>query len=190
MLRNSFNSSQDFPAESLLYGEGDQAIQGLRAPGLVNMTRRSALSSALSSAVALLARPALAQPASIHDHLPWIPKMREDLGESRRVLKERVVLDIAPLVDNGNVVPMSVSVQSTMQGTDRVKSVRIYSEKNPQPRVVTFHFSEFSPEAKAATRIRLNGSQKLVAIAEMQDGSLYAGVTEVVVTVSACIDGT
>ena len=151
---------------------------------------RKSRRNALATASALLASPAFAQPASIHDHLPWIPKMREDLGESRRVVKDRVLLDIAPLVDNGNVVPVSVSVQSAMQGADRVKSVRIYSEKNPQPRVVAFHFSEFSPEAKAATRIRLNGSQKLVAIAEMQDGSLFAGVTEVVVTVSACIDGT
>lgn len=171
-------------------GGAETAMQDLVARDRVSLSRRSALSTAWSSATALLVGPALAQPASIHDHLPWIPKMREDLGESRRVLKERVVLDIAPLVDNGNVVPMSVSVQSAMQGADWVKSVRIYSEKNPQPRVVAFHFSEFSPEAKAATRIRLNGSQKLVAIAEMQDGSLYAGVTEVVVTVSACIDGT
>ncbi len=168
----------------------ETAIQDHSVRGLVSPNRRSALGTVLSSAATLLTRTALAQPASIHDHLPWIPKMREDLGESRRVLKERVVLEIAPLVDNGNVVPMSVSVQSAMQGADRVKSVRIYSEKNPQPRVVAFHFSEFSPEAKAATRIRLNGSQKLVAIAEMQDGSLFAGVTEVVVTVSACIDGT
>ncbi len=155
-----------------------------------NCSRALSRRDALASAAVFLASPVFAQPASIHDHLPWIPKMREDLGESRRVIKERVVLEIAPLVDNGNVVPMSVTVQSAMQGTDRVKSVRIYSEKNPQPRVVAFHFSEFSPEAKAATRIRLNGSQKLVAIAEMADGSLYAGVTEVVVTVSACIDGT
>jgi sulfur-oxidizing protein SoxY len=160
------------------------------SPNSLSLHFRPSRRGVLASAAALLASPALAQPASIHDHLPWIPKMREDLGESRRVVKDRVVLDIAPLVDNGNVVPMSVTVQSAMQGADRVKSVRIYSEKNPQPRVVAFHFSEFSPEAKAATRIRLNGSQKLVAIAEMHDGSLYAGVTEVVVTVSACIDGT
>jgi sulfur-oxidizing protein SoxY len=186
MSNISFNSLQPGRTEHSADGPGETALQGPRARGPLSLSRRTAL----GTAAALLASPALAQPASIHDHLPWIPKMREDLGESRRVLKERVVLDIAPLVDNGNVVPMSVSVQSAMQGSDRVKSVRIYSEKNPQPRVVAFHFSEFSPEAKAATRIRLNGSQKLVAIAEMQDGTLYAGVTEVVVTVSACIDGT
>jgi sulfur-oxidizing protein SoxY len=186
MLNHSFISSRRDRTEDSAVCLGEAAPRGSVVHGLVSPSRRTAL----GSAAALLASPALAQPASIHDHLPWIPKMREDLGESRRVLKERVVLDIAPLVDNGNVVPMSVSVQSTMQGSDRVKSVRIYSEKNPQPRVVAFHFSEFSPEAKAATRIRLNGSQKLVAIAEMQDGTLYAGVTEVVVTVSACIDGT
>jgi sulfur-oxidizing protein SoxY len=166
-----------------------------RPSGLPKQPRRRFAQGLAAQGAAILAGSALtsfaqAQPQSIHDHLPWIPKMREDLGETRRVSQERVTLDIAPLVDNGNVVPMSVSVISTMQGNDRVKSIRVYSEKNPQPRVVAFHFSDFSPEAKVATRIRLNGSQKLVAIAEMADGSLLAGVTEVVVTVSACIDGT
>lgn len=131
-----------------------------------------------------------AQPASIHDHLPWIPKMREDLGEARPVRQERVLIEVSPLVDNGNVVPLAIQVQSAMQGEDRVKSLRLYSEKNPQPRVATFHFSDYAPQARVATRIRLNGGQKLVAIAEMQDGRLFAGVAEVVVTISACIDGT
>jgi sulfur-oxidizing protein SoxY len=166
-----------------------------RPSGLPKQPRRRFAQGLAAQGAAVLAGSALtslatAQPKSIHDHLPWIPKMREDLGETRVVVKERVTLDIAPLVDNGNVVPMSVSVISAMQGRDRVMSIRVYSEKNPQPRVVAFHFSDHSPEAKVATRIRLNGSQKLVAIAEMADGSLLAGVTEVVVTVSACIDGT
>ena len=161
-----------------------------------DLARRRVAQALASQGLAVMAvstlpfKQALAQPASIHDHLPWIPKMREDLGESKRVVRQRVSIDIAPLVDNGNVVPVTIDVQSAMQGTDRVKSIRLYSEKNPQPRVAAFHFSEFSPEAKAATRMRLNGSQKLVAIAEMQDGSLFAGVAEVVVTISACIDGT
>jgi sulfur-oxidizing protein SoxY len=183
-LLHQSTSSRQPRSPAALGSDGASVIRSARR--IASLSRRAAL----GTAAALLASPGLAQPASIHDHLPWIPKMREDLGESRRVIKDRVVLDIAPLVDNGNVVPMSVTVQSAMQGADRVKSIRVYSEKNPQPRVVAFHFTEFSPEAKAATRIRLNGSQKLVAIAEMQDGTLLAGVTEVVVTVSACIDGT
>jgi sulfur-oxidizing protein SoxY len=164
-----------------------RALQKRRA-FLRSSAKAVSLAAGLSAG---LAGPTLsvAQPASIHDHLPWIPKMREDLGESKRVTRARVTVEVAPLVDNGNVVPISVNVQSAMNDTDRVKTIRLYSEKNPQPRVVNFRFSEFSAEARAATRIRLNGSQRLVAIAEMQDGSLFAGVADVVVTVSACIDG-
>ncbi len=160
-------------------------------PGLQPARRRALQRLARGGAVLIGTGAGLAQaqPASIHDHLPWIPAMRDDLGEQRRVLRERVTIEVSPLVDNGNVVPIGVRVESAMQGNDRVRTLKLYSEKNPQPRVATFHFSDYSPEARAATRIRLNGSQRLVAIAEMTDGRLYAGVAEVVVTITACIDG-
>ena len=151
---------------------------------------RNGLGAGLAPLLSLAgAARAQAQPASVDNLLPLIPAIREDLGQARTVLEQGVQIEVARLVDNGNVVPIGVSVQSAMQGNDRVKTIRLYSEKNPQPRVASFHFSEYAAQAQAATRIRLNGSQRLVAIAEMQDGRFLGGVAEVVVTITACIDG-
>ncbi len=154
------------------------------------LTARRAVLVHLTGALAAPWAGAYAQAASIHDHLPSIPAMREDLGETRPVVQGRVKIDVSPLVDNGNVVPLSIHVESAMAGSDRVKTIRLYSEKNPQPRVISFHLSEYAAQAKVATRIRLNGGQRLVAIAEMQDGQRFAAVADVVVTITACIDGT
>jgi sulfur-oxidizing protein SoxY len=41
-----------------------------------------------------------------------------------------------------------------------------------------------------ATRVRLNGSQRVLVIAQLSDGSFWSGSAEVEVTESACLDAT
>ena len=43
-----------------------------------------------------------------------------------------------PLVENGNTVPMTISVASPMTADDHVKSIHVFNEKNPQPNVDNF----------------------------------------------------
>jgi sulfur-oxidizing protein SoxY len=100
----------------------------------------------------------------------------------------RVSLEIAPLVENGNLVPMSVSVDSPMTPTDFVKAIHIIAEGNPLPNVVSFYFGARAGRAQVSTRIRLQTSQRLWAISEMSDGSFWQGSAEVLVTLAACTE--
>lgn len=100
----------------------------------------------------------------------------------------RVKLDVAELVDNGNVVPIMVSIDSPMTAGDHVKSIAVFNEKNPQRDVARFTFTPRSGKASATARIRLATSQQLVAIAQLSDGSYWSHTVDVIVTLAACIE--
>lgn len=100
----------------------------------------------------------------------------------------RVKLDISPLVENGNLVPISVLVESPMTQADHVKAVHVISEGNPLPSVVSFYFGARAGRAVVSTRIRLLTSQRLWAIAEMNDGSFWQGHANTLVTLAACTE--
>jgi len=101
----------------------------------------------------------------------------------------KVKLDIAELVDNGNVVPITVTVDSPMTAADHVKSIAVFNEKNPQRDVARFTLGPRAGKASVATRIRLATSQQLVAVAQMSDGSYWSHTANVIVTLAACIEG-
>lgn len=101
----------------------------------------------------------------------------------------RVKLDIAPLVDNGNVVPMKVTVDSPMTAADHVVGVAVFNEKNPQSDIASFTLGPRAGKAEVSTRIRLATSQKLTAVAKMSDGSFWSNTVDVVVVLAACIEG-
>jgi sulfur-oxidizing protein SoxY len=100
----------------------------------------------------------------------------------------KVKLDIPPLVENGNTVPMTVSVASPMTATDYVKSIHVFNEKNPQPNLGNFYLGPRAGRAQVSTRIRLADSQKITAIAHLSDGSFWSVTAEVVVTLAACTE--
>jgi sulfur-oxidizing protein SoxY len=146
-------------------------------------TRRHVLVAAGGLAIAPLvaSAPARATPDEMR------AAIRKVIGEAS-VTDGRVTLDIPPLVENGNTVPCKVTVESAMTAADHVKAIHIFNEKNPQPNVVTFRFGPRSGLAAASTRIRLADSQRVVAIAEMSDGSFWSGATDVIVTIAACTE--
>ena len=100
----------------------------------------------------------------------------------------KVKLDVPPLVENGNTVPLTVNVASPMAPEDHVRSIHIFNEKNPQPNIGNFHLGPHSGRAQVSTRIRLADSQKIVAIARLSDGSFWSASVDVVVTLAACTD--
>ena len=100
----------------------------------------------------------------------------------------KVSLEIAPLVDNGNTVPVSVSVDHPMLAHDHVSAIAIFSERNPQHEVANFTLGPACASASVATRIRLATSQKLVAIARLSDGSFWSQQADVIVTLAACLE--
>jgi len=113
--------------------------------------------------------------------------IRELVGESP-VKAGKIKIDIPLLVENGNAVPLAVTVDSPMTEADHVKTVHIFNEKNPQPNVANFHLGPRAGRAHVTTRMRLADTQKVVAIAQLSDGSFWSDSTDVVVTLAACLE--
>jgi len=132
----------------------------------------------------LAARAASGQPAD-----PFADLVRKITGGAA-VKPGRVTVDTPRLADNGHSVPLSVSVESPMTAADHVRSITLLSPRNPRPLMATFHLDPAAGRAQVATRVRLNGSQRVLAIAQLSDGSFWSGEAEVEVTESACLDAT
>lgn len=113
--------------------------------------------------------------------------MRKVIG-SATVRPGKVTLEIPPLIDNGNTVPLSVSVDSPMTEKEYVKAIHVFTEKNPQPNVLSVRLGPRAGRASVSTRVRLADTQTVHAVAELSDGSFWSGTAEVVVTLSACLE--
>src|SRR5712675_2757904 len=151
-----------------------------------NSTRRQFLGFAGSAAVIgavpiVTLRPVEATPAML------ATAIRNVVGEAV-VRTGKVKLDVPPLVENGNTVPMTVSVSSPMTPDDYVKSIHVFNEKNPQPNIGNFHLGPRAGRAQVSTRIRLADSQKVVAIARLSDDTFWSATVDVVVTLAACTE--
>jgi len=109
------------------------------------------------------------------------------VGEAR-VNVGRVKLDIPPLVENGNTVPCTVTVESPMTAADHVKAIHVFAERNPQPYVISVRLGPRAGRASISTRVRLRDSQNVLAIAEMSDGSFWSDRANVIVTIGACLE--
>lgn len=101
----------------------------------------------------------------------------------------RVALEIPRLAEAANSIPCKVTVDSPMTAEDHVRAIHLFAPKNPRPAVATFHLGPRCGRAEVATRIRLSGTQRVLAVAELSDGSFWSAGQEVAVTISACYDG-
>jgi len=126
-------------------------------------------------------RPLAATPAMLD------AAIRNVVGEAP-IRTGKVKLDIPPLVENGNTVPMTISVASPMTAEDYVKSIHVFNEKNPQPNIGNFHLGPWAGRAQVSTRIRLADTQKVVAIARLSDDTFWQVTADVVVTLAACTE--
>ena len=151
-----------------------------------NRSRRRFLAAAAAgAAVAAHARVSHAQLAV----QPLEPVIAKVTGGAT-VREGRVTLDIPRLADNGHSVPLKVSVSSPMNEQEFVKTIHILSERNPRPLVAAFYLNPHCGRAEVSTRVRLNGSQRVFAIAALSDGSYWSGSAPVEVTETACLDET
>ena len=112
------------------------------------------------------------------------------LTRSAPVKAGRVALDLPALVENGNSVPLTISVDSPMTLEDHVKAIHVFVEKNPQPYVASFLLGPRAGRANISTRIRLADSQTVLVVCEMNDGSFWSGSADSLVTLAACTETT
>ncbi len=90
-----------------------------------------------------------------------------------------VTINAPEIAENGNTVPIEVEAEGA-------QSILMLAAGNPVPGVATFNFGEGAGTSRAATRIRLGGTQDVIAIAKMADGSYARGAVEVKVTIGGC----
>ena len=90
-----------------------------------------------------------------------------------------VTLNAPEIAENGNTVPIEVAA-------DGAASIMVLAAGNPTPPVATFHFGPLAGASRASTRIRLAGTQDVVAVAKMADGSFARTSKEVKVTIGGC----
>jgi sulfur-oxidizing protein SoxY len=83
------------------------------------------------------------------------------------------------IAENGNTVPISVDAPGAV-------AVTILAAGNPLPGVATFNFGDGAGSQSATTRIRLAGTQDVIAVAKMADGSFAAVSKMVKVTIGGC----
>ncbi|TXL75432.1 SoxY-related AACIE arm protein [Vineibacter terrae] len=146
-------------------------------------TRRAFLvcSTGSAAALALGVAPAQATPESLDAAIKAV------VGTAR-LRAGKVTLDLPPLVENGNTVPMTVSVDSPMTESDHVTAIHVFNEKNPQPHVMSATLGPRAGKAKVSVRIKLNDSQKVVAIAQTSAGEFWTASADVIVTLAACVE--
>lgn len=147
----------------------------------VRLPRRQILGAA-----AVLALPL--RPAGAVTIAPALQAVERQWAAGRPVTEGRVLLEVAPLVENGNAVPIRVLVDSPMTADDHVVEIVVFNERNPQRDVVRFNLTPASGVAQVQTRIRLATSQQLVALARLRDGSQWSHHVDVLVTLAACIE--
>ena len=139
------------------------------------------MAGAIGLGAFIVVRPAHATSAAMQDAIGKV------VG-SARVSPGKVKLDLPPLVENGNTVPLTVSVESPMTETDHVRAIHVFTEKNPQPNVIAVRLGPRAGRATITTRIRLADTGTVAAIAELSDGSFWSGRIDVVVTLAACLE--
>ena len=144
-------------------------------------TRRTFLSTVAGAGALLMVRPAKATPESMKQAIRTI------VGEAN-VKPGRIKLELPPLVENGNTVAMSVSVQSPMTAKDHVKAIHVVTEKNPQPNVISVKLGPRAGKAEISTRVRLADTQTVIALCEMSDGSFWSDKVDVIITLGACLE--
>ncbi|WP_127105385.1 SoxY-related AACIE arm protein [Pararhodobacter zhoushanensis] len=143
------------------------------------LTRRTTLATLIGGPLVLRFGPAAATPETMQTAI-------DGFTGGADITEGRVTLRIPLLVENGNSVPLTVSVDSPMTPDDFVEQIAIFNEINPLPDTARFHLTPRSGLATVETRIRLNGSQTVHAIARLSDGSFWSAATEVIVTAPAC----
>jgi sulfur-oxidizing protein SoxY len=148
------------------------------------LDRRAMLSLGAAAALAVAVRPAQAQAQA-----GQLADAIAAFAQGQPVRAGRVKLDIAKLVDNGNVVPVTVHVDSPMTAAEHVVTIALFNDRNPQRDVAVFTLGPRAGKASVSTRMRLATSQKLAAVARMSDGSVWSDTVDVVVALAACIEG-
>jgi sulfur-oxidizing protein SoxY len=137
----------------------------------MEVTRRGFMVlTAGAAAVALL--PFRAAHAAVEDAIA-------DFTGGAEIGEGGITLTTPEIAENGNTVPVTVDAPGAV-------AILMLAAGNPSPEVGTFSFGPLAASQSASTRIRLAGTQEVIAIAKMADGSFVSAANTVKVTIGGC----
>lgn len=146
------------------------------------MSRRQALALGAGSAVLAMMGEVGPVAAAVKDAEADIAKFTG----GKAAEKGKITIDLPEIAENGNTVPLSISVDSSMTADSYVSDVLVVADGNPRPGLATFHFTPMSGRAEAATRIRLAATQNIIVVAKTSDGKVFTDQKQVKVTIGGC----
>ncbi|HKS85078.1 MAG TPA: thiosulfate oxidation carrier protein SoxY [Pseudolabrys sp.] len=100
--------------------------------------------------------------------------------------KGKISIELPEIAENGNTVPLSVSVDAPMTTDNYVSEILVVADGNPNPGVATFHLSPLAGKAEASTRIRLATTQNIIVVAKTSKGEFFTNQKLVKVTIGGC----
>ena len=100
--------------------------------------------------------------------------------------KGKITIDLPEIAENGNTVPLTITVDSPMTADDHISDILVVADGNPRPGLATFHLSPMSGRAEAATRIRLAATESIIVVAKTGKGEFFTEQKPVKVTIGGC----
>lgn len=143
------------------------------------VSRRRTLHALAAGACFLFVRPATATPDELTAAL-------REIFADQPIARGKVKLDIPRIAENGNVVPVMISVDSPMTQQAHVSRIHLFAEKNHLPHILDATLGPYNGKAFLATRVRMATSQQMMAVAVMSDGSLWSAAADIEVISSDC----
>ena len=110
-----------------------------------------------------------------------------ELLQGREPQTQGLILDLPLISEDGSAVPLELSFEGALSADDRLQAIYIFAGANPNPEVIEFHLHSAQALPRVATRIRLNESQTVWAVAISEQGHTWIAQREVRVTVSGCL---
>lgn len=151
------------------------------------LSRRALLKAAGIGSVALAGAAGMVREVAAQAAKP--NAAQEHLGKlvgGKTAQAGKVTVKMPEIAENGNTVPITVSVDSPMTAQSYVKAVHVAADGNPNPEVMSIYFTPASGKAELSTRMRLAKTQTVIAYAELSDGTVWSGSAEPKVTIGGC----
>ena len=114
--------------------------------------------------------------------------MVQPIVKGAPIVKKEVNIEAPLLADNGSLVPIQIQVESPMSAQEHVTHIYLLSQRNPVTQMAVFELGPWNGRAEVSTRVRLAGTQEVVALARLSNGEFRYSQMEIVVTESACVD--
>jgi sulfur-oxidizing protein SoxY len=114
--------------------------------------------------------------------------MVQPLVKGAILLNKDLQIEAPLLADNGSLVPIQIKVQSPMSEQDHVTQIFLLSQRNPVTQMAVFQLGPWNGRAEVSTRVRLAGTQEVIALARLSNGEFRYKQMEIIVTESACVD--